>query len=101
MNEPDNELYDAACDLLGAAQRLTRAARGGDVERAVPATLGCLEATLSALDVAWATLETAARCRGADVAALRRALREAERAADAARAAAAAAPRLSPPVSRH
>lgn len=98
MNHPDNELYDSACELLAAAQRLTRAARGDDVERALPATLGCLEATLGALGIAWTTLEGPAARRGADLGQLRRTLRDAEHAADAARTAMAGDARTPRPL---
>jgi hypothetical protein len=47
--EPDNALYDAACDRLSAARRMDRAVRRDGVEPAIPAMLGCLHATLAAL----------------------------------------------------
>jgi hypothetical protein len=52
----DNELYDAACDVLAAARRLSGAATAEGVEPAVPATLGCLAASLSALTVGCAAM---------------------------------------------
>jgi hypothetical protein len=45
--EPDNALYDATCDLLSAARRMDRAVQHDGVEPAIPATLGCLHATLA------------------------------------------------------
>jgi hypothetical protein len=56
--EPDNALYDATCDLLSAARRLDRAVQRDGVEPAIPATLGCLHATLAALTSACAALST-------------------------------------------
>jgi hypothetical protein len=56
--EPDNALYDAACDLLSAARRMDRAVRRDGVEPSIPAMLGCLHATLAALTSACATLST-------------------------------------------
>ena len=56
LMDPDNELYDAACELLVAAQRLCRAAAAERVEPAVPATLGCIATSLGALTVGCATL---------------------------------------------
>jgi hypothetical protein len=54
--DPDNELYDAACELFAATQRLSEATAAEHVEPAVPATLGCIEASLGALTVACAAL---------------------------------------------
>jgi hypothetical protein len=56
--DPDNGLFDAACDLLRAAQRLDGAVRRDGVEAAIPATLGCLHATLVALTSACAALSS-------------------------------------------
>jgi hypothetical protein len=56
--EPDNALYDAACDLLSAARRMDRAVRPDGVEPAIPATLACLHETLAALTSACAALST-------------------------------------------
>ncbi|MEA2180404.1 MAG: hypothetical protein QOF29_3458 [bacterium] len=56
--DPDNQLYDAACELLAAAQRLTRASHRRGVEPAVPATIGCIESALDALAVACAGLQS-------------------------------------------
>jgi hypothetical protein len=55
---PDNGLYDAACDLVAAAQRVDRAVRREGVEPAIPATLGCLHSTLIALTSACAALSS-------------------------------------------
>ena len=56
MMDADNELYDAPCELLAAAQRLSRAAAAERVEPAMPATLGCIATGLGALTVGCATL---------------------------------------------
>jgi hypothetical protein len=56
--EPDNALYDAACDLLSAARRMDRAVQRDGLGPAIPATLGCLHATLAALTSACATLSS-------------------------------------------
>lgn len=50
MRDPVNDLYDAACDVLVAAHRLRdAAARHGAAREGLPASLGCLTATLDAL----------------------------------------------------
>lgn len=46
---PAHELYDGVCELLAAAQTLTASARRQDCGQAIPATLGCLGATLDEL----------------------------------------------------
>jgi hypothetical protein len=46
---PENELYDRACDVLLAARDLRRAATRDGTSRALAATLGCVEETLSVL----------------------------------------------------
>jgi hypothetical protein len=56
--DPDNGLFDAACDLLRAAQRVDEAVRRDGVEAAIPATLGCLHSTLAALTSACAALSS-------------------------------------------
>jgi hypothetical protein len=56
--EPDNALYDAACDLLSAARRVDRAVQRDGVGPAIPATLRCLHATLAALTSTCAALST-------------------------------------------
>ena len=56
--DPDNGLYDAACDLVAAAERVDRAIRRDRVEAALPATLGCLHSTLVALTSACAALSS-------------------------------------------
>jgi hypothetical protein len=89
--DPDNELYDAACEMLATAQRLSRAAAAERVERAVPATLGCIAASLGALTVGCAALGRDARPsqrRAFDD--LVHARRRAQSACEAARASAAA-----------
>ena len=99
MEDADVRLYDAACDLLAAAQALRATAGQADSATAIAPTLGCLEAGLQELELAVGTLRATppsghARC----VRRLRAALddlavmvRLAGRAADAARAAAAEA----------
>jgi hypothetical protein len=78
--DPDNELFDAACELLDRARRLRVAAADPGAGPAVPATLGCLAAALE---------ELAGACGGLD-ADLGATLRRAARRAEAARSRAAA-----------
>jgi hypothetical protein len=40
--DPDNELYDAACELLHAAQRVDLASHGAGLDGVVPGTIGCV-----------------------------------------------------------
>jgi hypothetical protein len=88
--DPDGELYDAACEVLGAAQRLSRAAAGERVAPAVPATLGCIAASLGALTVGCASLgRDAGPSQRRVLDELIHALRRAQRACEAARASAA------------
>lgn len=54
--DAESTLYDAACDLLDAAQRLVQAAAHPEVDRAVPATIGCIEASLASLSDACGAL---------------------------------------------
>jgi hypothetical protein len=49
QTEPVTRLYDTACELLFAAQNLRAAASDRDATPALPATIGCVEATLDAL----------------------------------------------------
>jgi hypothetical protein len=108
---PDNELYDFGCDLVEAAAAIRRVADAADAARAVPAVLGCIEATLHELLWAAAALENttarsmagrAARCADPRLqprsdrmnqgyANLQNALADAERASAAARSLAARA----------
>ena len=46
---PAHALYDSGCELLAAAQALAASARRQDCGEAIPATLGCLGATLDEL----------------------------------------------------
>jgi hypothetical protein len=55
--EPDNVLYDRACDLVEAATAIRRAADAREAGRAAPAVLGCIEAALEELVQASAALE--------------------------------------------
>ena len=48
-SDPSAQLYDSACDVLGAAQTLSAAARRHDFDEAIPATLGCLGESLAEL----------------------------------------------------
>jgi hypothetical protein len=50
--DPDNELYDAASELVTAAERLLRASRRDGVDAAVAATLGCLSTSVGMLQTA-------------------------------------------------
>jgi hypothetical protein len=54
---PDNELYDRGCDLVEAAAAIRRVADAPEAARALPAVLGCIEATLHELLWASAALE--------------------------------------------
>jgi hypothetical protein len=93
--DPDNELYDAACEMLATAQRLSRAAER--VEPAVPATLGCIAASLGALTVGCAAVGRDARpSQRRTFDDLVHALRRAQSACEAARASAAAGDSMSP-----
>jgi len=56
--DPDNGLYDAACHLVAAAERVDRAVRREGVEAAIPAALGCLHSTLVVLTSACAALSS-------------------------------------------
>ena len=47
--DPASELYDRACDLLASAHALRDAASAHGSAAAIPDTLGCVEASLSAL----------------------------------------------------
>lgn len=58
--DPESALFDAGCDLLDAARRLALAADAPDISRAVPATIGCIEASLADLS------EACGRLRGAE-----------------------------------
>jgi hypothetical protein len=100
-----NDLYDSACELLYAGQRVRRSARCAGTQEAIPATLGCLAATLEELTQTGgevrrrlpASDDGAGAMRSDD--ALRRlvdALAQAERACDAARAAVADLPSRAP-----
>ena len=66
--EPENELYDRACDLVEAADAIRRLAREPDAVHAVPAVLGCVQDAIGHLNLACAGLEhtaaEAARARG-------------------------------------
>jgi hypothetical protein len=59
-NDPAQELYDRACDLLFTAQELRAAAREPGIASAAPATLGCLEAGLGELASAVALMRAEA-----------------------------------------
>lgn len=52
MNDAENALYDAACDLLMAAQAFQRIAADADTPTPSPAVHGCLEAAFSSIRVA-------------------------------------------------
>jgi hypothetical protein len=85
--DAESTLYDAACDLLYAAQRLVQAAAHPEVDRAIPATVGCIEVSLASLSDACDTLAHAsapAHAQAAPLADLAVALRRAQLAAAAA-----------------
>jgi hypothetical protein len=88
--DPESTLFDAACDLLDAARRLVDAAGAPDVSRAVPATIGCIEASLADLSRACSMLRMAeggSVGRGETLHELSGALRQAQLAGAAARVA--------------
>jgi hypothetical protein len=99
VRDADLQLYDAACQVLVAAQSLRETADKRRGEAAIAPTLGCLQATLDELEVAVGALSR--RTRIGDPALRHRVrsalddvmatLRLAGRAAEAARAAAAEA----------
>jgi hypothetical protein len=96
VRDPDVRLYDAACQLLVAAQLLRETAEEAGDATAIAPTLGCLQAALEELELGVATLPAQLRAEGRrlrgaldDLAAM---LRLARRAADTTRAAAAEAP---------
>jgi hypothetical protein len=85
MRHPENK-HDAACEVLAAAQRFTKAAAARRVEPAVPAALGCIAANLASLTEGCALLDpNTTGVPGERFDDLVRALRRAERACDAAR----------------
>jgi hypothetical protein len=89
----ENELFDAACDVLEATRRLVAAARDEDCERAMPATLGCLSSALASLADATAYMRAhAAPDDHPLLSELARTLSRAARAADGARSASALPP---------
>lgn len=90
MDPDNNELNDAARQVLAAAQRLSRAAAGERIEPATPATLACIAASLGALTLGCAALDRdagPAQRRPFDE--LVHALRRTQRACEAARSSAA------------
>lgn len=56
MNDADNAFYDAACELLMAAQAFQRIATDPDTPAPSPAIHGCLEAAFSSMGVAAAQM---------------------------------------------
>jgi len=56
---PDNALYDRACDLVEAAAAIRHGATDARATPAVPAVLGCIEATLHELSRACTALQHA------------------------------------------
>lgn len=86
--DADNELFDAACEVLEATRRLSAAACDRDCEPAVAATLGCLSAALGCLADASANLASHT-CHGdrdrLPLGEFTRTLKRAARSADAAR----------------
>src|SRR4051794_26994994 len=99
MRDADLRLYDAACQVLQAAQSLRETADERRVEATIAPTLGCLQASLHELEVAVGALRR--RAHAGDPASahgvrsalddLVATLRLADRAAEDARAASAEA----------
>ncbi len=84
---PENELFDAACEVLEATRRLNAVACDRRCQRALPATLGCLSAALGSLADACADVGThASRADHGPLTELGRTLERAARLAEAARA---------------
>lgn len=49
VTHPSHRLYDAACELLAAAQDLRESARRPGTAEAIPATLGCITVAVAEL----------------------------------------------------
>lgn len=66
--EPENELYDRACDLVEAAAAIRRLAREPDAVQVVPAVLGSVHDAIGNLNIACVEMEQtvaeAVRARG-------------------------------------
>jgi hypothetical protein len=90
--DPDNDLYDAACELLEAAQRFDHASRGDGLDGVVPGTIGCVESSLGALARAIEALQIVDGARRDRFEDLVRALQRAEAACRPARSTAVAQP---------
>jgi hypothetical protein len=50
-SDPAHRLYDSACELLLAAQRIRRTGHSQGTGEAIPATLGCVSAAVEELAV--------------------------------------------------
>lgn len=84
--DPENELFDAACQVLEATRRLNAAACDDRCERALPATLGCLSSALGSLANVCADVRThAGRPDQVPLSELGHTLKRAARLAEAAR----------------
>jgi hypothetical protein len=57
QRDAENELYDLGCDLVAAAEGISKRAADPCAARAVPALLGCLEAALAELSGACGALQ--------------------------------------------
>jgi hypothetical protein len=55
--EPENELYDLACDLVEAAAAIRQLAREPDTVQAVPAVLGSVHDAIGNLSIACVEME--------------------------------------------
>jgi hypothetical protein len=60
QRQPDNELFDACCDLAAATHRLKSAARHPEAAPGLVATLGCLDRSLQQLAEGLEALESLA-----------------------------------------
>lgn len=64
----DNELFDRGCDLVEAAMAIRHLADDPDAERALPALLGCIEATVHELGCATSSIDEALRAPSGPIA---------------------------------
>lgn len=81
----ENELFDAACDVLVATRRLEVAARVPGYGAALTATLGCLASGLGSLAVSVADMRAHESAHNAALNELAETLQRAVRLADGAR----------------
>jgi hypothetical protein len=66
FRDPENQLFDEACALVDAAQRLRRASVAPGAERALAPALGCVEAAAYQLAVGCRHLRSQVATAGAE-----------------------------------